>query len=126
MQVKKIELRDFRCYSEVSPIAFALWGDLPAQRRHQYLDAHDIVDHFDGKIKLRLAYKIMDQCQPVRAGGKRLITAESFGAYLRQGEAVDPQERRERPPKREPTIGLKRGKRKQGDGYEFFRPPRSS
>lgn len=25
-KMKKIELRDFRCYSEVSPIAFALWG----------------------------------------------------------------------------------------------------
>ena len=53
----------------------------------RFLTAHDIVRRFHGKISLRLAYKIMDECEEVRAGRKRLVTAESFEKYLGQGVA---------------------------------------
>lgn len=46
----------------------------------RYLTAQDILEHYLGKISLRLAYQIMDKCQPVRAEKKRLVTAESFRA----------------------------------------------
>ena len=89
------------------------------------LNAHDIMSHFDGKISLRLAYKIMDQCREVHAGKKRLITAESFEEYLRQGEIEAPHESPGPPRDRNPITGSNRGRRSQTDGYEFFPPPSS-
>jgi hypothetical protein len=93
----------------------------------RFLTAHDIKWRFHGKISLRLAYKIMDECEEVRAGRKRLVTAESFEKYLRRTVAETTPEIAIVPAKSgEPPTHPSGGKRQQADRYEFFPPPRSS
>lgn len=88
----------------------------------RYLTAHDIVEHYQGKISLRLAYQIMDKCQPVRAEKKRLVTAESFRAYLRATRNEPPPQLPEPPQPRPAAMTRKRGQLP-ADGFEFFRFP---
>src|SRR5579859_6877927 len=88
--------------------------------RCRILTDHDIVRRFHGKISLRLAYKIMDECEEVRAGRKRLVTAESFEEYLRHTGAETTPEMPSVAPKGESPTRPSRGKSRQTDSYEFF------
>jgi len=88
----------------------------------RFLSAHDIVDYYQGKISLRLAYQIMDECEPVRAGKKRLITNQSFEEYLRAGNAQAP--KNEESKLCEPgtiTISPKHRNSRTDVEFEFFR-----
>lgn len=87
------------------------------------LAAHDIVEYYQGKISLRLAYQIMEKCKPVRAEGKRLISAESFDEYLRAIPDETPQDPPQSSEPDESATSRKRPGSRADDGFEFFRFP---
>jgi hypothetical protein len=87
------------------------------------LTAHDIVAHYQGQISLRLAYQIMDRCQPVRAEKKRLVTADSFDEYLRATANEVPQSVPESPRLHKPATRRKGAASTVDRGFEFFQLP---
>jgi hypothetical protein len=90
----------------------------------RFLSARDIVDYYQGKISLRLAYQIMDECEPVRAGKKRLITSGSFEKYLRAGQEKTKPAQDDVPKiisPDSPPISRKGGRSQPDVEFEFFR-----
>ncbi|MSQ95630.1 MAG: hypothetical protein EXR98_13865 [Gemmataceae bacterium] len=100
-------------------------GEPKRSRSEKFLTAQDIVDYYDGKICLRLAYQIMDECEPVRAGKKRLVTVGSFEEYLRAGQDEKKEQPKEEAPRIQEPItqsAATKGKRPNPDlEFEFFR-----
>ncbi len=128
-EMSGLECRREREYKEYRSKAFRLELEVASLQQRacdpppRILTAHDIVEYYEGKISLRLAYEIMDQCKPVRAEGKRLISAESFDEYLRAIKDEPPQDP---PPSSEPdesATSRKRPGSRADDGFEFFRFP---